>query len=83
MTNKKQSLRVLFAFLSIVFLLGSFVDTRTIYIMPKLNPDGSDHYLTKPDGMRSSVRPYDSDHDGLLDEDPREDLDRDGYITHP
>jgi hypothetical protein len=57
------------------------VDTRTIYIMPKLNPDGSDHYLTKPDGMRSSVRPHDTDRDGQLDEDPPEDLDGDGNIT--
>ncbi|MFC1565260.1 M14 family metallopeptidase, partial [candidate division KSB1 bacterium] len=56
------------------------VDTRTIYIMPKLNPDGSDHYLTKPDGMRSSVRPHDSDTDGQKDEDPPDDLDGDGYI---
>jgi len=59
----------------------SLVDTRTIYIMPKLNPDGSDHYLTKPDSMRSSVRPHDSDRDGLLDEDPSEDLNGDGYLT--
>ena len=57
------------------------IDTRTIYIMPKLNPDGSDHYLTRPDGMRSSVRPHDSDRDGLEDEDPGEDLNGDGYLT--
>jgi hypothetical protein len=57
------------------------VDTRCIYIMPKLNPDGSDYYLTHPDGMRSSVRPHDSDRDGYLDEDPPEDLDGDGNIT--
>jgi hypothetical protein len=57
------------------------VDTRTIYIMPKLNPDGSDHYLKNPDRMRSSVRPHDGDRDGLKDEDPPEDLDGDGYIT--
>jgi len=61
--------------------ITNLVDTRTVYIMPKLNPDGSDHYLTRPDGMRSSVRPHDSDGDGSLDEDPSEDLDGDGYIT--
>lgn len=61
--------------------ITNLVDTRTTYIMPKLNPDGSDHYLTKPDSMRSSVRPHDDDGDGLLDEDPPEDLDNDGYIT--
>lgn len=62
------------------FITG-LVDTRVIYIMPKLNPDGSDHYLTKPDGMRSSVKPHDSDGDGLLDEDPSEDLNGDGNLT--
>jgi hypothetical protein len=61
--------------------ITNLVDTRTIYVMPKLNPDGSDHYLTKPDGMRSTVRPHDSDGDGLFDEDPPEDLNGDGYIT--
>lgn len=61
--------------------ITNLVDTRTIYIMPKLNPDGSDHYLTKPDSMRSSVRPHDSDRDGLKDEDPPEDLNGDGYLT--
>jgi hypothetical protein len=60
--------------------ITDLVDTRTLYIMPKLNPDGSEHYLTRPDGMRSSVRPHDSDRDGALDEDPPEDLDGDGYI---
>lgn len=59
----------------------NLVDTRTIYLMPKLNPDGSDYYLTHPDGMRSSVRPHDGDGDGFLDEDPPEDLDGDGNIT--
>ncbi len=61
--------------------ITDLLDTRVIYIMPKLNPDGSDHYLTKPDGMRSSVRPHDSDRDGLLDEDPSEDLNGDGHLT--
>ncbi len=57
------------------------LDTKTFYIMPKLNPDGSDHVITKPDGMRSVVRPYDDDGDGAKDEDPGEDLNGDGYIT--
>lgn len=61
--------------------ITELVDTRSIYIMPKLNPDGSDHYLLKPDSMRSSVRPHDSDQDGLLDEDPPEDLNGDGHLT--
>jgi hypothetical protein len=49
--------------------------------MPKLNPDGSDHAITRPDGMRSVVRPFDDDKDGRADEDPPEDLNGDGYIT--
>ncbi|MFC1640288.1 M14 family metallopeptidase [Gemmatimonadota bacterium] len=57
------------------------LDTRVFYIMPKLNPDGSDHAINKPDGMRSVVRPFDDDGDGLEDEDPPEDLNGDGYIT--
>ena len=61
--------------------ITDLVNTRTIYIMPKLNPDGSDYYLTHPDGMRSSVRPHDSDRDGKFDEDPAEDLNGDHYIT--
>lgn len=57
------------------------VDTRVLYIMPKLNPDGSDYYLTHPDSLRSSLRPHDSDRDGTRDEDPPEDLNQDGHIT--
>lgn len=60
--------------------ITDLLDTRTVYIMPKLNPDGSEHYLHNPDGLRSSVRPHDSDGDGVLDEDPQEDLDGDGYV---
>lgn len=61
--------------------ITDLVDTRTVYIMPKLNPDGSDYYLKTPFSLRSSVRPHDSDGDGSLDEDPPEDLNGDGYIT--
>ncbi len=61
--------------------ITDLVDTRTIYIMPKFNPDGSEYYLNNPDSLRSSVRPHDSDRDGLLDEDPSEDLNGDGNIT--
>ncbi len=51
-------------------LVTDLLDTRTFYIMPKVNPDGSDHAITKPDGMRSVVRPFDDDEDGQADEDP-------------
>jgi hypothetical protein len=61
--------------------ITDLLDTRTVYIMPKLNPDGSDHYLTQPDSMRSSVRPDDQDGDGRYDEDPGEDLNGDHHLT--
>jgi len=60
--------------------ITNLVDTRTVYFMPILNPDGHIHYLSKPSGLRSVARPHDSDGDGILDEDPPEDLDGDGNI---
>ncbi|MFQ5629413.1 MAG: M14 family metallopeptidase, partial [bacterium] len=57
------------------------VDTRTLYIRPKFNPDGADIALTTPHSPRSTPRPYDEDADGLLDEDLPNDLDGDGAIT--
>ncbi len=57
------------------------LDTRTLYVRPKFNPDGSDIALTKPENPRSTPRPYDDDRDGLVDEDPPNDLDGDGAIT--
>ncbi|MFQ5704179.1 MAG: M14 family metallopeptidase [Gemmatimonadales bacterium] len=57
------------------------VDTRTLYVRPKFNPDGADIALTTPQTLRSTPRPYDQDSDGLLDEDPPNDLDGDGSIT--
>ena len=60
--------------------ITNLVDTKTLYLKPKNNPDGSDLYLLTAQSNRSTVRPYDDDGDGLLDEDPPEDLDGDGYI---
>ncbi len=57
------------------------VDNRTLYVRPKFNPDGADIALTTPQNLRSTPRPYDEDGDGLLDEDPTNDLDGDGQIT--
>lgn len=57
------------------------LDTRALYVRPKFNPDGADIALTTPHSLRSTPRPYDEDGDGLLDEDPAEDLNGDGAIT--
>ena len=56
------------------------IDRKALYIRPLNNPDGSDMYRLTAQTNRSSVRPYDDDGDGLLDEDPGEDLDGDGFI---
>jgi hypothetical protein len=55
------------------------VDTKALYVKVKNNPDGSELYLNSAQSNRSTVRPHDSDGDGLLDEDPSEDLDGDGF----
>jgi len=61
--------------------ITQLVDTRTFYIRPKFNPDGADIALQTPFNLRSTPRAYDEDGDGLLDEDPPNDLNADGSIT--
>ncbi|MEX2178368.1 MAG: M14 family metallopeptidase [Gemmatimonadaceae bacterium] len=56
------------------------LDRKAIYVKPVVNPDGSEMYRLTAQANRSTVRPHDTDRDGLLDEDPGEDLDGDGYI---
>jgi hypothetical protein len=56
------------------------LDRKAIYIKPVVNPDGSEMYRLTAQSNRSSVRPHDTDRDGLLDEDPGEDLDNDGHV---
>ncbi len=56
------------------------LDTKAIYFRPQNNPDGGSMYLHTAQSNRSSVRPMDNDGDGLMDEDPPEDLDGDGVI---
>lgn len=60
--------------------ITSLVDTKALYVRVKNNPDGSELYLNTAQSNRSTVRPYDDDGDGLLDEDPPDDLDGDGFI---
>lgn len=58
----------------------ALLDTRTFYIRPKFNPDGSDLVLREDQWLRSSVRPVDDNGNGIPDSDPPEDLDGDGRI---
>ncbi|MGH7857441.1 MAG: M14 family zinc carboxypeptidase, partial [Candidatus Binatia bacterium] len=55
------------------------IDTRTFYVVPRLNPDGAEMALAdRPKIVRSSVRPYprEEEQDGLH----REDVDGDGRL---
>jgi len=58
------------------------LNTRVFYILPKINPDGSDAYL-RPPGVapEPGLKPVDDDEDGKLDEDSPEDLNGDGVIS--
>jgi Zinc carboxypeptidase len=62
--------------------IKALVDSRVIYIRPKFNPDGADLALLTSTVLRSTPRPYDTDQDGLLDEDPGNDLDGNDIITN-
>jgi murein tripeptide amidase MpaA len=62
--------------------IKSMLDSTTIYIWPRLNPDAVEHGFAKPRRETSvSNQPWDDDHDGLVDEDGPEDLNGDGLIT--
>jgi hypothetical protein len=60
--------------------ITKLVDTKTLYVRPHNNPDGNTLYHLTAQTLRSTVRPYDSDGDGLVDEDSGEDLDGDGFV---
>ncbi|GMQ26713.1 M14 family metallopeptidase [Algoriphagus sp. oki45] len=60
--------------------ITQLIDTKAIYLRPQNNPDGSNMYLFTEQRNRSTVKPNDTDRDGLVDEDPEEDLDGDGII---
>ncbi|WP_373399229.1 M14 family metallopeptidase [Algoriphagus halophilus] len=60
--------------------ITKLVNTKAIYLRPQNNPDGSNLYLRTEQRNRSTVKPHDNDRDGLIDEDPEEDLDGDGII---
>jgi hypothetical protein len=58
------------------------IDSKAIYLRPVNNPDGQNLYLNTAQSNRSTVRPEDNDNDGLLDEDPPDDLDSNGVILN-
>jgi len=65
-------------------LATRLLDERVFYVVPTMNPDSRDYFIHKavdPNSPRSGLIPYDSDRDGVADEDGPEDLDGDGSIT--
>ncbi len=64
--------------------VDSLLATRTLYIVPTINPDGREHFLKQPNtasSPRTGLVPRDNDGDGKVDEDQLDDLDGDGHIT--
>lgn len=58
------------------------LDNSTIYIIPRVNPDGAEVYFAPvKTGRRTNTSPRDDDNDGRSDEDGPEDLNGDGFIT--
>jgi hypothetical protein len=60
------------------------LDERIFYMLPMLSPDSRDAHMYKPNtthSPRSGQRPVDDDRDGMVNEDPPDDLDGDGHIT--
>lgn len=56
-------------------LVDELLRTRTIYVVPKANPDAADAWV------RGILKPEDQDGDGKEDEDGPEDVDGNGIVT--
>jgi len=58
------------------------LDSRTFYIIPRLNPDGAEQFFSKTlNEFPGNTRPRDDDYDWEVNEDGPEDLNGDGFIT--
>jgi hypothetical protein len=58
------------------------LDNSTIYVIPRVNPDGAEGFFAPvKTGRKSNTTPRDDDNDGRIDEDGPEDLNNDGFIT--
>ncbi|MBI2430344.1 MAG: hypothetical protein HYV29_16400 [Ignavibacteriales bacterium] len=62
--------------------ITKLLETTTIYVIPRANPDASESFFTKPTSERTAnYNPYDDDRDAAVDEDDVEDLNKDGLIS--
>ncbi|HSQ79045.1 MAG TPA: M14 family metallopeptidase, partial [Candidatus Bathyarchaeia archaeon] len=63
-------------------LAKSAASEATVYVVPRLNPDGAEGFFAAlKTGAKTNLEPYDDDNDGRVDEDGPEDLNGDGLIT--
>ncbi len=61
--------------------IKKLLDTKTFYIVPFQSPDSRDAFMHSPLSLRGGMVPFDNDGDGLMNEDPPDDLNHDGQIT--
>lgn len=62
--------------------IKELLDKVTFYIFPDVSPDATEQYFSDLKYERNiNARPTDDDRDFVFDEDPYEDLNKDGYIT--
>lgn len=61
--------------------ISHMLDFCEIYVVVALNVDGFDA-VEANEWQRKNVHPFDEDQDGLLDEDPPDDEDKDGFIEY-
>lgn len=62
--------------------ITALLQKRTLYAAPLLNPDGTQHFFSKPlFEYKTNANPVDEDLDDLVDEDGPDDLNKDGFIT--
>ncbi len=63
-------------------VITEYIDTEEIFVIPSLNQDALQRIVHNDDfWLRKNLRPFDDDGDGLLDEDPYNDVDLDGQIS--
>lgn len=61
-------------------LITEALDRFSYYVIPRVNPDGAETYLTGE--YPKNPKPLDNDNDGRFDEDPPEDINGDGIISY-
>ncbi len=64
--------------------ITELLDDYAFYLMPLVSPDSREKWFegpSTPHNRRANQMPRDDDRDGLVDEDPADDLDGDGSIT--